>query len=185
MTRTPWPTTPLSAELLADAHQQLADHLAAGLRISQHHHGGLVGYIGELVALDYFRAHGVPCRHVDATSHDIEGPDGTLEIKTRRRSTPLLPHYEFEVPAYNHDHQAVDFYLFVNVRYTGPADTPTYTHADLAGFTTRDELHQHGTFRTEPVGEVLPRRFIPGWRIEQRHLRPVEHLTEWWRTYAH
>jgi hypothetical protein len=180
----PWPTTVLTPELLADAQAREADRLADGMRLAQHAHGGLVGFIGELVALDYLRAERVPHAHVDTTRHDVVGPDGTLEIKTRRRSVPLLPHYEFEVPAYSHEHQQVDFYLFVNVKYTGSAGNPTYTHADLAGFTTRDELHQYGTFRTQPVGDVLPRHFMPGWRIQQRHLRPVQRLVDWWRSYG-
>lgn len=179
-----YPTTPVTGELITSAREWETARHAEGMRQAEHDHGGLVGFIGEIVALEYLATMGVPHRHVDATSADVAVPGGTLEIKTRRRSAPLLPHYEFEVPAYNHAHQTVTWFLFVDVQYTGPKTDPDYTVARIAGTCTRTELHDHGEYRTEPVGDVLPSRFIPGWRIQAQHLTPVELMVREWRNHV-
>ena len=176
-----YPTTTVTAELLAAAHDRAQVRADTGMRPAQHEHGRLVGFIGELVALDYLTAMAVPYVNVDTLHHDVQLDHGLLEIKTRRRGMPMRPHFEFEVPAYSHDFQTVDWYLFVNVQFAGDRHQPVYTHAHIAGTCTRDQLHDLGTFRSEPDGDILPRAFMPGWRIEARHLTPVELMVSEWR----
>lgn len=85
-----------------------------------------VGSLGELIGVDYLRGCGVEVEEVYSTSYDarvkIDGEWKTLEFKTKERTVVPLPHYDCTVPAYNHDHQRPDFYLFISLLSSNKSD---------------------------------------------------------------
>jgi len=88
-----------------------------------------VGSLGELIGVDYLRACGLEVEEVYSTSFDvrikIDGECKTLEFKTKERTVVPQPYYDCTVPAYNHDHQRPDFFLFISLLSSGKSDQIT------------------------------------------------------------
>lgn len=85
-----------------------------------------VGSLGELIGVDYLRACGLEVEEVYSTSFDvrikIDKEWKTLEFKTKERTVVPQPYYDCTVPAYNHDHQRPDFFLFISLLSSGKSD---------------------------------------------------------------
>lgn len=91
----------------------LLDRSMRGLQASQ------VGALGELIGMNYLRGLGFELEEVYSTKYDVRtkvaGEWKTLEFKTKERSVAPLPHYDCTVPAYNHDHQRPDYFIFISL----------------------------------------------------------------------
>lgn len=75
----------------------------------------LVGAYGELVVMNYLQALGLEPVLEHKTTHDIRVNNLTIDVKTKERAVVPEPHYDCTVPAYNHDHQRPDFFIFVSL----------------------------------------------------------------------
>lgn len=78
--------------------------------------GFQVGSFGELIVMDWLAKTGKNWAPVFSTQHDLLVGTERWEIKTKERSVEPQPHYECTVPAYNHEHQVPDRFIFVSVQ---------------------------------------------------------------------
>lgn len=96
------------------------DRSMRGLQASQ------VGALGELIGMDYLRGLGFELNEVYSTKYDVQvkvsGEWKTLEFKTKERTVAPLPHYDCTVPAYNHDHQRPDYFMFISLVSSGKSE---------------------------------------------------------------
>ncbi len=96
------------------------DRSMRGLQASQ------VGALGELIGMDYLRGLGFELEEIYSTRYDVQAKVGgewkTLEFKTKERTVAPLPHYDCTVPAYNHDHQRPDYFVFISLLSSGKSD---------------------------------------------------------------
>ncbi len=101
----------------------LLDRSIRGLQASQ------VGALGELIGMDYLRGLGVELEEVYSTSYDVRakvaGEWKTIEFKTKERTVDPLPHYDCTVPAYNHEHQRPDYFIFISLVSSGKSERIT------------------------------------------------------------
>jgi hypothetical protein len=109
-----------------------------------------VGSLGELIGVDYLRSCGLEVEEVFSTSYDvrvkIDGDWKTLEFKTKERSVIPQPHYDCTVPAYNHDHQRPDFYLFISLVSSGKsADINRFHTGYVLGSISLDKFDKLAT----------------------------------------
>lgn len=85
-----------------------------------------VGALGELIGMDYLRGLGFEVEEIFSTSYDVrvkvDANWKTLEFKTKERTVVPLPSYDCTVPAYNHDHQRPDYFLFISLLSSGKSD---------------------------------------------------------------
>lgn len=176
----PWqladcPHGTVEPELADAAYDLYLEARHSGMHAPEHH-WGWYGFIGELVLVDYLRAHAIPYQPADDyTTHDLEVNGQRIEIKTRRKRTRLYTDTEHNVNGFQW-YQRPDHYVFVAVQEgtNGP------DRFWLAGSCTPTELHTKGEWRDDPRGAHKPERFIPGWRIEQRHLTPIADTLNLW-----
>ena len=112
----------------------------------------IVGRLGEVVAESWLRDNNIQLvDQRDRTTHDYLLPDGltSLEIKTKDRTVPLQYNYECTVPAYNHDHQRPDYYLFISLLKSKDESIDfidRFTTAYIAGSVTRDQFNAKSRF---------------------------------------
>ena len=104
-----------------------------------------VGALGELIGMDYLRSCGVEIEEVFSTSYDvrvkIDGDWKTLEFKTKERTVVPQPFYDCTVPAYNHDHQRPDYFLFLSLLSSGKSDQISrFTSGFILGSITLDKF---------------------------------------------
>ena len=109
-----------------------------------------VGSLGELIGVDYLRACGLEVEEVYSTSFDvrikIDGEWKTLEFKTKERTVVPQPYYDCTVPAYNHNHQRPDFFLFISLLSSGKSDQITrFQTGYILGSITLDNFDRLAT----------------------------------------
>ena len=178
--QSPWqvadcPRGPITAATVDDAYDLYLKARQAGMYTPEHR-WGWYGFIGELVVVDYLRAHAIPYQPAtDFATHDLQVNGYRIEIKTRRLTTRLYDDYEHNVNGFQW-YQKPDHYVFVAVQ-EGTNGPDTFW---LAGSCTPEQLYIDGEWREEPRGTRKPERFIPGWRIEQRHLTPMAATVDQW-----
>ena len=131
----------LTVDRYLDAAQARAEMLGELTRSMRGSQANQVGALGELIGMDYLRSCGVEIEEVFSTRYDIrvkiDGVWKTLEFKTKERTVPPQPHYDCTVPAYNHDHQRPDFFLFLSLVSSGKSDQITrFSRAFILGSMT-------------------------------------------------
>lgn len=77
--------------------------------------GFQAGTIGELVVMDYLKAHGVRFRKIYNTKHDLIVNGKRWEIKTKERSVAPVSEFDCTIPDYNVAHQDPEVYCFVSL----------------------------------------------------------------------
>ena len=76
--------------------------------------GNKTGFLSELALADFFPARIVSDR---SYGHDLEWQNKRLEVKTKRATTPPLPHYLASVSRLSLEHQRPDYFVFVRVQF--------------------------------------------------------------------
>lgn len=96
------------------------DRSMRGLQASQ------VGALGELIGMDYLRGLGFELEEIYSTRYDVRakvsGEWKTLEFKTKERTVVPQPHYDCTVPAYNHEYQRPDYFIFISLLSSGKSE---------------------------------------------------------------
>jgi hypothetical protein len=131
----------------AQARSELLGELNRSMRGTQ---ANQVGALGELIGMDYLRSCGVEIEEVFSTSYDvrvkIDGVWKTLEFKTKERTVVPQPFYDCTVPAYNHDHQRPDFFLFISLVSSGKSDQISrFSRAFILGSITLERFDELAT----------------------------------------
>jgi hypothetical protein len=131
----------------AQARSELLGELNRSMRGTQ---ANQVGALGELIGMDYLLSCGVEIEEVFSTSYDvrvkIDGVWKTLEFKTKERTVVPQPFYDCTVPAYNHDHQRPDFFLFISLVSSGKSDQISrFSRAFILGSITLERFDELAT----------------------------------------
>lgn len=131
----------------AQTRSELLGELNRSMRGTQ---ANQVGALGELIGMDYLRACGVEIEEVFSTSYDvrvkIDGSWKTLEFKTKERTVVPQPFYDCTVPAYNHDHQRPDYFLFISLLSSGKSDDiRRFSKAFILGSITLERFEELAT----------------------------------------
>ena len=100
----------------------------------------LVGAYGEQIVLKYFKMFGIPFSFDDKTTHDIKTPCGTVEVKTKERTVIPKTNYDCTVPAYNHEHQQADWFVFVSLLNNGLEGNRRFDRAFILGVANLETL---------------------------------------------
>lgn len=143
-----------------------------------------VGVLGEVVVEACLSALDVPFTPEGKTSHDLSiTGKGIVEIKTKDRTVKPLPHYECSVPLYNHDHQVVDWYIFVSLLRKGKAENiRRFKEAWVVGCMGRQKLQSIG--KVWKAGEVDPDNGTKFWtdciNVQISDLKPFMEAAEIW-----
>jgi hypothetical protein len=132
---------------VAQARSEILGELDRSMRGTQ---ANQVGALGELIGMDYLRSCGVEIEEVFSTSYDvrvkIDGDWKTLEFKTKERTVVPQPFYDCTVPAYNHDHQRPDFFLFISLVSSGKSDQiRRFSRAFILGSITLERFEELAT----------------------------------------
>ena len=93
----------------------------------------LVGSYGEQIVIKYLSMIGVECNFCDKTTHDIQTKAGRIEVKTKERTVEPRPFYDCTVPAYNHEHQTPDWFVFVSLLSNGHTNNKRFDRAFILG----------------------------------------------------
>lgn len=124
------------------------------------------GRLGELVAQDWMEKRGIKFDDQrNQTNHDylIHGPKrekdkATLEVKTKVRTVPPRTNFEATVPAYVHEHQTPNLYLFISLvvreaaEYKGAkraeesTDVTRFITSYIVGGIRREEFDRQSVF---------------------------------------
>lgn len=142
----------------------------------------VVGALGEVITLEWLRSIGRPAAFEHSTTHDIviESEDPyTIDVKTKERSVVPKPDYEATVPAYNHDHQRPDIFIFTSIRRDKSIEgIDRFIEGHLIGWCTYDYLTQHAVFwdtnMVSPSNKWKPT--IDCWNIRHEILQPMSDL---------
>lgn len=126
--------------------QRRADGVPELRRSMRGRAGNEVGAMGELVAFRYLSALGVPLVEDSTVDHDAVVAGLTVDVKTKERTVPPLPHYECSVADYNAEQQRPDVYLFVSLLREGPAreGCSRFVRGWVLGTLTRSRLDELG-----------------------------------------
>jgi len=135
----------------------LADHKVYD-RSMRGKDANLVGAYGEIIVYDYLKALGLEPEFVHLTTHDIECAGFTIDVKTKERTVKPEPHYDCTLPAYNHDHQRPDFFIFVSLLAHQKTGNRRFRKAWILGKMCYSRVSK--TARLWKKGEVDPRN---GW----------------------
>jgi len=140
----------VTLERYLDAAQARAEAVGELTRSMRGAQANQVGALGELIGMDYLRSCGVEIEEVFNTRYDvrvkINGDWKTLEFKTKERTVVPQPHYDCTVPAYNHDHQRPDFFLFISLLSSGKSDQITrFGRAFILGSITWERFQDCAT----------------------------------------
>ena len=116
----------VDARPFLEAAQQRAEQVGQLSRSMRGLQANQVGALGELLGMDYLRGLGFELEEVFSTGYDVrvkvEGEWKTLEFKTKERTVVPIPSYDCTVPAYNHEHQRPDYFLFISLLSSGKSD---------------------------------------------------------------
>jgi hypothetical protein len=92
-----------------------------------------VGATGELVAMEYLRSSGVKFRDDPDVDGDLWVAGQRVEVKTKERTVVPKPHHACSAPAYNHDVQVPDWWLFVSLLSDGSKGVGRFRRAWVCG----------------------------------------------------
>jgi hypothetical protein len=170
------------------AYQEAEKRLAEMPVLAGSHRGEAaneVGVLGEVVTEWCLSALHVPFKREGKTSHDLRIIDkGVVEIKTKDRTVRPLPHYDCSVPLYNHDHQAVDWYIFVSLFRGKKQGLRRFTEAWIVGCMGRDRLQSIG--QVWKAGETDPSNGTKFWtdciNVAIKDLKPFLSAAEIWKS---
>lgn len=180
----------ISVEITA-AHRERAEQILEDLPIWTGSHRGeaanQVGVLGEVVVREQLKLRGIPTKPVFTTSHDLELPnERRVEVKTKDRTVPPRPDYECSVPKYNHEHQDVDYYIFVSLqrpREREDAALDRFQVAHIVGVANRSMMQKLGVDRE--TGETDPRNGTTFWtacrNIYVRDLVTLDYAVSRWK----
>ncbi|TWX65512.1 hypothetical protein ESZ36_17040 [Colwellia demingiae] len=126
-----------------------------------------VGVLGEIIVEDWLRGLNTPfVDERDQTTHDYSFVNGdTFEVKTKDRTKAPLDYYVATAPAYNHQHQKPNLYIFVSLlrpKGSSQKNVRNFTHAYIVGSCTREHFEAHSIFREkgyEDGSNKLPIKF--------------------------
>lgn len=99
-----------------------------------------VGALGEVLVENFLTSHELPFEARYSTDCDLLVAGRSVEIKTKDRTVAPEAHFDCSVPLYNHEHQAVDVYIFVSLkrdRRNTSTSINRYTDAYLLGWASR------------------------------------------------
>lgn len=107
--------------------------------------GNEVGFLGEAVTERLLRDAGVNFSVDAMTSHDLRlSTEKSIEVKTKDRTVRPKLHYDCSVPLYNHEHQNVDYYIFVSLERDKLLDgIRRFRRAHLVGVANRTMLDRY------------------------------------------
>ena len=154
------------------------------------HRGGAanqVGVLGEVVARETLELLGISMTPIFKTTHDFELRTGRrVEVKTKDRTVPPRPDYECSIPQYNHDHQDVDYYVFVSLERSRDRNDDAldrFVKAHIVGAANRRLMAVKGVNRA--TGETDPRNGTTFWtacrNIYIRDLVDLETAVSHWK----
>ena len=145
-----------------------------------------VGFLGEIVVRDHLDVAGLDYDAVFTTRHDlVVTACGRTEVKTKDRTVSPQPNYECSVPLYNHEHQDVDYYVFVSLMRSRDNSTAIerFHTAFIVGACNRPMLNQHGT--EWQAGETDPSNGTTFWtacrNIAISNLLPIDAAVLKWK----
>jgi hypothetical protein len=125
-----------------------------------------VGATGELVAMTYLRGLGMECRDDPGIEGDLWVEGKRVEVKTKERTVPPKAHHACSAPAYNHEVQVPDWWLFVSLLSDGTEGVGRFRLAWVCGALPDELLRSQGVL-WEP-GQVDDNGWsptIPVWNV--------------------
>lgn len=138
-----------------------------------------VGALGEVLVEDFLKKNGIPFDPCYSTSRDLIVAGLSIEIKTKDRTVAPEPHFDCTIPLYNHEHQAVDVYVFVSLKRAARDNRPSierYTDAYIVGWANR---HLMMTGKKWRAGEVDPSNNTKFWTdCMNRHISEIRTMQE-------
>jgi len=146
-----------------------------------------VGVLGEIIVREQVKSRGITLKPIFTTTHDLELSTGyRIEVKTKDRTVTPQPDYECSVPIYNHDHQNVEYYIFVSLqrgRSDKTEDLSRFKTAHIVGVANQKMMDDKGVTREK--GETDPRNGTTFWtacrNIYIRDLVPLEIAIAHWK----
>ena len=105
-----------------------------------------------------------------------------LEVKTKDRTVVPLPKYECTLPAYNHEHQKADFFIFVSLHrdknHPNGNDISRYKRAYIVGGMSWQQFEDKKVFwkkdQKDPTnGTVF---WTDCWNVYIRETEPVHNI---------
>ena len=145
----------ITPEICAAA-EKLADHKVYK-RSMRGKEANLVGAYGEAIVYDYLVKYGMSPVFAHKTTHDIECSGYKIDVKTKERTVAPKPYYDCTVPAYNHEHQKPDTFIFVSL-LSKPKGSRRFSSAWILGSISYKQLTQKA--KLWKAGEVDPNN---GW----------------------
>ena len=122
--------------------------------------GNNSGFLGELALADFLSARIVSDR---SYGHDLEWQNKRIEVKTKRVTTPPLPHYLASVSRLSLEHQRPDYFVFVRIQFKkkmiNPFDKTQFQYFRpkviwVTGFKNGNDFLSEATLRK--AGEINP-----------------------------
>jgi hypothetical protein len=142
----------------------------------------LVGALGEIITFDWLQSTLRPAMMWHTPKYDIvidyEDPY-TIDVKTKERSVVPLPEYDATVPAYNHDYQRPDVFIFTSIRRDKEIEgIDRFIEGHIIGWCTYDYLTEHAVFwdttMVNPTNGWKPT--IDCWNIRHSLLKEMSDL---------
>ena len=154
---------------ITDAHRRRAEEVLGTLPVYPGSHRGeaanQVGVLGEVISREQLELREISLAPIFRTTHDFELRTGRrVEVKTKDRTVPPRPNYECSVPQYNHEHQDVDYYVFVSLerpRQRNDEALDRFLRAHILGVANRRMLAERGVDRE--TGETDSRNGTTFW----------------------
>lgn len=149
--------------------------------------GNEVGFLGEIIFLDYLKANGIYFKIDDETSHDISLFNSRkVEIKTKDRTVIPKSHYECSIPLYNHSHQRAHYYVFLSLLRDKNESTEKlkrFKYAYILGFANKELMRKYGVLWK--AGDVDPSNGTRFWtscvNIKIENLLSLETFTKFYK----
>jgi hypothetical protein len=144
--------------------------------------GNEVGATGEVVAMEYLTSCGVDVKDDPTINGDLWVAGQRVEVKTKeRRVSPTMGH-ACSAPAYNHEVQVPDWWLFVSLLSDGTLGVGRFRRAWVCGVIPDERLRTEGVlWKPGDVDSNGWTPTIPVWNI------PVSSLCDpakmWVSTY--
>jgi hypothetical protein len=141
---------------LNEEHFQRVDELCKNMPVWRLSYRGEeanpIGVLGEIIVEDWLKELNI--QFVDErnlTTHDYSFTNGdTFEVKTKDRTKEPLDYYVATAPAYNHEHQKPNLYIFVSLKRpkgSSKDNVRNFTHAYIVGSCTRGHFEEYSIFR--------------------------------------
>jgi len=176
---------------ILDSHRARAVEILQDLPVWKGSHRGeaanQVGVLGEVIVREQLSLRGVPAKPIFTTSHDLElSNQKRIEVKTKDRTVPPKPDYECSVPRYNHEHQDVDYYIFVSLQRSKNSDDTSlerFQTCHIVGVANQRMMKERGIDRE--TGETDPRNGTTFWtacrNIYIRDLASLDYAVGQWK----